>query len=177
MMRLADAITTAAKLVIAALSAVVVTVTIGMFFGIPRDVRGLEERLQAFEDASYRDGRAVSDEERSKALVEEGHTFHLPGHQPPASPLPPRSVWSGIEDAIRWYPAIFGVSLLAFLVLLRPGAYAGMALILAVYPSAVFMGVAVSLAVGAAGFLYAGGEMARRRIRASTSATKPQEPQ
>jgi hypothetical protein len=155
------------KLAVAALLAVTLTVSIGAFLGIPQDVDRLEQKLRAFEEATYVNGRVVSEEERDKALTRAGHTFHLPPSTTASAPVVHYSTSGLLEGALRWYPSVFGVSLLAFLALLRPGIPAGLVVLLAMAPLSFFLSEAVAVAVAVAGLAYLAVEVILRRTSAS----------
>lgn len=157
------------KLLMAVVLAVAATVVIGMMFGIPRDAESLERKLQAFEQASYRDGRAVSDEVRNKTLTEEGYTFHAPPGGS-ASSVGQYKVMKLFEGAIRWYPGVFGIAFLLSLSVIRPGMYAGIFVTVVIAPLALILGQKVAIFVALVGLIYFALEKVRTRGRAALGA-------
>jgi hypothetical protein len=152
------------KLVVAVIMAVALTVSIGTFFGIPQDVDRLEQKLRAFEEATYVNGRVATDEERDAALTKAGHTFHLPSSTTSSAPVVRNPLIGLLEGAVRWYPKIFCLSLLAFLALLRPGFLAGLVVLIALAPLSYLLSQAVAVAVAAAGLAYLAIEMILRQV-------------
>lgn len=161
------------RICIAILLAVFATAVIGIQLGTPQDIDSVERNIRAIEQASYKDGRAVSYEERDKALTDAGHTFHLPS----SSTSPPQSTHQStlrvLEGAIRWRPWLFSASLLVLLLILRPAKYAGFVMAIVLAPVALILSTAVSIAVAAAGLVYSMIEIVRRRAGTSESALKP----
>lgn len=157
------------KLLMAVALAIVATLVVGMMFGIPRDVESLERKLQAFEQASYKDGRAVSDEVRNKTLTEQGHTFHVPSSSSAPS-VGQYKVMNLFEGALRWYPGVFGIALLLFLSVIRPGMYAGVSVTVVIAPLALILGQKLAICVALVGLVYFALEKVRTRARAALGA-------
>lgn len=157
------------RLILATFLAVAATVGVGAFFGIPQDVSRLEEKLEALKEATYVNGRVVSTEERDKNLADAGHTFHLPSSSTELAPVPVYSLRGLVEGALRWYPVLFGATLLASLLVIRPGVLGGLIGLILLSPLALLMSLEVSIALGVAALAYCSVEYVRARPKASLS--------
>ena len=132
------------RVLIAFALSILCTSAIGFHLGAPADPQLAEERIRAFYEASYRDGKLIGAHERDRILREKGYDFSPPAE---SASLISRSV-----ALLNWYPAIFGLSLAAFLLLVRPrlrgagaGIVGGSLVALFAGPSA---GLASALALG-----------------------------
>lgn len=148
----------AVRLLSAVFAAIVATVGIGSFVGIPADVRSLNSKIEAFERASFNNGRAVSPEERDKALTDAGYNFHLRTSESPPPPVIRTSLKAMVEGALIWHPAILFVSLIGSLLVFRPGRAGGCVLLVFFAPAAILMSSEVAVAVGLASLIYLGFE-------------------
>lgn len=160
------------KLLVATVAAVAVTTTVGIFQGIPRDIDSLERKIQAFEQASYENGRPVSDERRDKTLADAGLHFDLQSSSTSTSQVQGHSFSKLLETAVRWYPTVFCLTLLVVLFLLRGGYLAGTLLTLAIAPLATLASASLAGSIAASGCLYLIAVFLRRAALSKSGAGK-----
>jgi hypothetical protein len=142
------------KVFLATFAAVVVTTVVGMFLGIPQDVDRLEKNIRAFELASYEASPEENIEQRDVPLTNAGQN---PNARSSTSSSPLRfkhSVRSLLEGAVRWYPTIFCVALLGFLLLLRAGLLSAAFLILGLAPLSSLLDPGLGLSIAVFGSIY-----------------------